>query len=78
MNTASWTIPSDADPKDLAHEQVPRPDSRQHDLDDATLLLLDHTGEDREAEAEDANEDQDGADVRDEELRLILLGLGLE
>src|SRR4029079_5963213 len=68
----------DADAEDLAHQQVTRPDGREDDLDDPTLLLLDHTGQHREAEAEDADQDQHGADVREQEAGLISLGLRVE
>ena len=54
-------------PEDLAHQQVARPDRRQDDLDDAALLLLDDAGQDREAEAEDPDEDEHRADVGEEE-----------
>ena len=70
--------PEDADAEDLAHQQVARPDGREDDLDDPALLLLDDAGQDREPEAEDADEDQDGPDVGDEEARLVVLGLRLD
>ena len=53
-------------------------DGGEDDLDDAALLLLDHAGEHREPEAEDADEDQHGADVREQETRLIRVGLRIE
>ena len=59
----------DADPEDLAHQQVARADRREDDLDDPALLLLDDARQDREAEAEDADEDQHGADVGEQEAR---------
>ena len=60
----------DADAEHLAHEQVARPDRRQDDLHDPALLLLDDPGQHREAETEDADEDQHGPDVGEEEARL--------
>ena len=54
-------------PEDLAHEQVARADGREDDLDDPALLLLDDAGQHREPEAEDADEDQHGADVGEQE-----------
>ena len=68
----------DADPEDLAHEQVARPDRREDHLDDPALLLLDDAGQHREPEAEDADEDQDRADVGEQEARLVGVGLRVE
>ena len=65
-------------PEDLAHEQVARPHGRQHDLDDAALLLLDDAGQDGEPEAEDADEDEHRADVGDEESTRVAFGIRLQ
>ena len=67
-----------ADPEDLAHQQVARPDGRQDDLDDPALLLLDDAGQDAVAEGEDADEDEDRPDVGEQEARLVVLGLRVE
>ena len=56
-------------PEDLAHQQVARADRREDDLDDPALLLLDDAGQHREPEAEDADEDEHGADVGEQEAR---------
>ena len=42
-----------ADPGDLAGQQLARPDRRQQDLDHARGLLLDHAGRDPDAVAEE-------------------------
>ena len=51
---------------------------REDDLHDPALLLLHDAGEHREPEAEDADEDQHGADVREQELRVVRLGLRVQ
>ena len=68
----------DADAEDLAHQQVAGADGGEDDLDDPALLLLDDAGQDREAEAEDADEDEHRPDVGDQEAGLVGLGLRVE
>ncbi len=68
----------DADAQDLAHQQVAGADGGEDDLDDPALLLLDDAGQDREAEAEDADEDEHRPDVGDQEAGLVGLGLRVE
>ena len=62
--------PEDADAEHLPDEQVARLDGRQHDLDDAALLLLDDAGQDPRPEREDRDEQEDHADVREQERRV--------
>ena len=50
----------------------------EDDLDDPALLLLDDTRQDREPEAEDADEDQHGADVGEQESRPVRVGLRVD
>ena len=76
--TTSWTTPRTPMPRTLPISRSRGPDGREDDLDDPALLLLDDAGQDREAEAEDADEDQHGADVGDQEARLVGLGLRLD
>ena len=65
--TASWTRPRMPMPRTLPMSRSRGADGGEHDLDDPALLLLDDAGQHREPEAEDADEDEDGPDVGDEE-----------